>query len=356
MPNGEKISTIGFGVGNLEYVSDNEIERIFSVGIERGMNFLDTCMSTDTAAYPIAKVIKGKREKLLLQNHFCISYPKGGYERVRDLNGVKDAFTKELKKYGTDYTDIGMIHFIDTDNDLDTVLNNRLIEYAYQLRKEGIIRYVGFSSHTPATCFKVLKAAKFDVMMLGINAAYDFEPSKSGLILSAERTAFYQECQKQGVAITVMKPYNAGQLLNAKTSPFKCAMTIPQCIQYALDRPAVVSCLVGAETLSELEATLNYYNSTAEERDYSFIGNLQRKDMTGVCVYCNHCLPCPAGIDIGTVNKYIDLIKTGDKIAADHYRKLSKHAGDCIGCSNCERSCPFGVNVRERMEEAKKLI
>lgn len=129
-----------------------------------------------------------------------------------------------------------------------------------------------------------------------------------------------------------------------------------ECIQYALDRPAVVSCLVGAETLSELEATLNYYNSTAEERDYSFIGNLQRKDMTGVCVYCNHCLPCPAGIDIGTVNKYIDLIKTGDKIAADHYRKLSKHAGDCIGCGNCERSCPFGVNVRERMEEAKKLI
>lgn len=135
-----------------------------------------------------------------------------------------------------------------------------------------------------------------------------------------------------------------------------CAMTIPQCIQYALDRPAVVSCLVGAETLSELEATLNYYNSTAEERDYSFIGNLQRKDMTGVCVYCNHCLPCPAGIDIGTVNKYIDLIKTGDKIAADHYRKLSKHAGDCIGCGNCERSCPFGVNVRERIEKAKKLI
>lgn len=260
MPNGEKISTIGFGVGNLEYVSDNEIEHIFSVGIERGMNFLDTCMSTDTAAYPIAKVIKGKREKLLVQNHFCISYPKGGYERVRDLSGVKDAFTKELKKYGTDYTDIGMIHFIDTDNDLDTVLNNRLIEYAYQLKKEGIIRYVGFSSHTPATCFKVLKAAKFDVMMLGINAAYDFEPSKSGLILSAERTALYQECQKQGVAITVMKPYNAGQLLNAKTSPFKFAMTISQCIQYALDRPA------------------------------------------GVCVYCNHCLPCPSGIDIGTVS------------------------------------------------------
>lgn len=77
MPNGEKISTIGFGVGNLEYVSDNEIERIFSVGIERGMNFLDTCMSTDTAAYSIAKVIKGKREKLLLQNHFCITFRTG---------------------------------------------------------------------------------------------------------------------------------------------------------------------------------------------------------------------------------------------------------------------------------------
>lgn len=40
-----------------------------------------------------------------------------------------------------------------------------------------------------------------------------------------------------------MKPFGGGQLLNAKTSPFKQALTRTQCIQYALDRPAVLTVL-----------------------------------------------------------------------------------------------------------------
>ena len=39
-----------------------------------------------------------------------------------------------------------------------------------------------------------------------------------------------------GVAITVMKLLGAGTLLKAESSPFGVAMTVPQCIQYCLDR------------------------------------------------------------------------------------------------------------------------
>lgn len=65
----------------------------------------------------------------------------------------------------------------------------------------------------------MLDAADFDVMFFGINAGYDYEPSETGLALSAERTALYQECAKRRMAITVMKPYNNGQLLDARLSP-----------------------------------------------------------------------------------------------------------------------------------------
>ena len=45
------------------------------------------------------------------------------------------------------------------------------------------------------------------------------------------------------------------------------------------------------------------------------LGTFTPKDMTGTCVYCNHCQPCPAGLNIGLINKYYDLAKAGDAMA-----------------------------------------
>ena len=41
----------------------------------------------------------------------------------------------------------------------------------------------------------------------------------------------------------------------------------------------------------------------------------------------------------------------GDTMAAGHYEKLEKHAGDCIGCGHCDRRCPFRVRQSEKMKE-----
>ena len=86
-------------------------------------------------------------------------------------------------------------------------------------------------------------------------------------------------------------------------------------------------------------------------KDYSVIGTLVPKEAEGSCVYCNHCHPCPAGLDIALINKYYDLAKAGDKLAVDHYRNLEKKASDCIGCGHCDSRCPFHVSQTQRMKE-----
>lgn len=352
LPSGDEISTVGIGVGNYGYagVSSAEIEKIFASAMEAGVNFFDTCMSLSAPSESIAKAIRGKRDKLIMQNHLCVCYPDGNYAHTTRLPEVKDCFAQELKKYGTDYSDIGIIHFVDEDKDIPEMVNNGIVDYAFQLKKEGIIRNVGFSSHTASVARKMLDVADFDVMFFGINAGYDYEPKDDGLELSVERTGLYRECAGRGMAVTVMKPYGNGQLLDNRLSPFGKSMTIPQCLQYALDRPAVVSCLVGAVTEREMSETLRYYETGITERDYSFIGGLQQSEMAGSCTYCGHCHPCPAGINIASVNKYYDLAKVGDKLAAQHYRALEHHASDCIGCGLCEQRCPFHVKAKERME------
>ena len=75
------------------------------------------------------------------------------------------------------------------------------------------------------------------------------------------------------------------------------------------------------------------------------------KAAEGVCVYCNHCAPCPMGLDVGLINKYYDLANMGDALAGEHYRTLEKHASDCVACGHCDSRCPFHVHQVQRMQQ-----
>jgi len=124
-------------------------------------------------------------------------------------------------------------------------------------------------------------------------------------------------------------------------------------IKYVLDRPAVLSALPGVTSAEEVKKVLEYYKASDEDKDYSIIGTATPSEAVGRCVYCNHCAPCPVGINVSLVNKYYDLAKLGDALAADHYKKLSLHAGDCVQCGSCNSRCPFKVNQTDRMLEIK---
>ena len=103
--------------------------------------------------------------------------------------------------------------------------------------------------------------------------------------------------------------------------------------------------------LSTHAPELAYLDATPEERDYSIIGSFTPDDAVGKCVYCRHCHPCPAGMDIGLINKYYDLSVQGDILATEHYETLEKRASDCIACGHCDSRCPFQVKQTERMRE-----
>ena len=163
-------------------------------------------------------------------------------------------------------------------------------------------------------------------------------------------------CEAEGVGISVMKPFHGGQLLSDETSPFRNALTRNQCLKYALDRPAVLTVLPGVRNLADLSELLKFGSAAPEECDYSVIGSFTPKSARGNCVYCNHCEPCPAGIDIGLINKYYDLSLAGDKMAHDHYSKLKIKADACISCGHCDSRCPFGVEQSVRMEKIAKYF
>ncbi len=348
----ERFSVLGLGMGGIQHTPPEEIEAIIRKAIDHGINFFDLCAGGAVYA-PFGRAICGRREKVFVQCHFGAVYDeKGEYGWCRDFETIKKTFQWELETLGTDYVDFGFLHCVDEDADFDKLVSIGVLDYLRDLKAQGVVRHIGFSSHTPSVANRILDTGLIDMMMFSINPAYDFEQGDEyGIGSVRERQELFRRCQKEGVGISVMKPFFAGQLLTADQSPFKAAMTHAQCLQYALDRPGVLTAVPGVQTMAHLDQLLSFLTATAEEKDYGLIGAFTADTITGTCVYCNHCQPCPAGIDIGLVNKYYDLALAGDAIAANHYDKVQVKAGACLQCGHCEQRCPFQVKQMARMKE-----
>ena len=255
-----------------------------------------------------------------------------------------------------DYTDFGYVHCIDEDADFENIMRGGLFDYMRDLKRQGVIHHIGFSTHTPAMAHRFLDTGEIDLFMFSINPAYDYSKGAYGKGAAEERAALYARAAQMGVGITVMKPFAGGQLLDARRSPLSVALTRYQCIQYALDRPAVLSCLPGVGSVQDVKDLLGFYTTEVAERDYSVLSQATPANALGRCVYCNHCAPCPMEIDIGLVNKYYDLAKIGDDFAKSHYEKLSIRADACVQCGHCESHCPFQVKQMARMEQIKSYF
>ncbi len=350
LPKGmEEISILGLGNSSLGAAGEKEMEETLALALESGINYFDMA-SSDAAPFPVfGRVMESCRDKVYFQIHFGADYHTGKYGWTLNPEAVKRSVDWQLAQLRTDYIDFGFIHCIDEEGDLEQFLSCGTLEHIQDLKAQGVVRRIGLSTHTPAIASRVMDMGLIDMLMFSINPAYDYRHGEYAIGATDERMELYLKCQKEGVGISVMKAFSGGQLLNAKTSPFKKALTEYQCIQYALDKPGVLTVLPGVRGKKDLERILGFLSASQEERDYSVIGSFTPREAEGSCVYCNHCQPCPAGLDVGLINKYYDLACAGDAMAKSHYLNLEKKASACIGCGHCDRRCPFHVEQTERM-------
>ena len=118
--------------------------------------------------------------------------------------------------------------------------------------------------------------------------------------------------------------------------------------------------LSGARTPEELAASIAYETAPESERDYAAaLAALPRISWKGHCMYCGHCAPCPKGIDVASVTKFLNLARAQGEVpetVREHYAALPHHASVCVGCRACERRCPFTVPVVENMGRAAALF
>ncbi len=371
---GLMVSEIGFGAEWMERHSAQECKEVLEKAESLGINILDCWMSNPDVRTSLGQALAGRREHWYIQGHIGSTWQDGQYVRTRDVDKCRAAFEDLLARLGTGYIDLGMIHFIDTEEDWNAAMNGPFLDYVRQLRESGVIRHIGMSTHNPAMAKRAAESGIVEMLLFSVNPAFDLLPPTDNLDnyfaeeydaglggIDPARAELYRVCEREDVGITVMKPYAGGRLFDAVRSPFGVALTPVQCIHYCLTRPAVAAVMAGYDTPDHVEQAAAYETASDAEKDYATVlAHAPRHTFgQGECTYCGHCRPCPVHIDIAMVNKYYDLARMQPEVPATvkaHYLALEPRADACIGCQSCESRCPFSVPIAERMKKAAELF
>ena len=62
----------------------------------------------------------------MIQGHLCTVYEDEQYTRTRDIEKTKRSFEDLLHRLQTDYIDVGMIHYVDSEEDSRLCLAGKL--------------------------------------------------------------------------------------------------------------------------------------------------------------------------------------------------------------------------------------
>jgi len=354
------ISEISLGTEWLHKKKQEDITGVIKEAIKQGVNYFDIIFNFDHFLEKISAAIKGSRENIIINHHLGSSEYNEKYKKTRSIKKCKEHFERFLEIMGTDYVDIAFIHFIKTRKEFDECWKvGGVKDLALQLKEEGKTRFIGLSTHRMDIGIDAAISGDVDVIMIQINLANHSHP---------QRHEFLTTCAKHGVGVISMKPFAGGKLLqkNKKmTFPQYITaghpieerkmsedITSTQCLHYILSQVGISTIVPGAANLEELNDCLAYYKATDEECDYSKLVKDFNEYTTGECVYCNHCQPCQADIDIGPMFRLFDSAqyeKTTE--LQQQYEAMDAKASACIECGDCEERCPFDVKVIDKMRE-----
>jgi predicted aldo/keto reductase-like oxidoreductase len=310
----------------------------------------------------------------MIAGHLGAAYKDGQYYRTRDKSICEVFFHDLLRRLQTDHIDVLMLHYVDEAGDYDVVFNTEgILDLAKRLQKEGKVRFIGMSSHRVPSSLKAVTSGNIDILMYPVNPAFDTlpgdilwedtkkdewhnEPSNPATEPVIERRELYHACAVHNIGIIAMKPYAAGRLFRPENVS-SIVLTPVQCLHYALSQPGVCTTVPGCKTVVEMKAALAYLNATEEDKDYSALNVNTLWKLQGSCMYCNHCLPCPVGIDIGTTTRLKDTATySKDDRIISQYEGLIVKASECTQCGICMERCPFGVDVIVNMLKAINIF
>jgi len=338
---GIRVSDVSCGA--ISFFEPNVMRYAYDLGV----TYFDTAesyLNTKSESF-IGQALKDVRDKVAITTKHAYM-PQQQIRREDIIRRVEAS----LKRLQTDYVDVAMVHSLE---DL-TLLKNEEIQAAYsQLKKDGKVRFTGFSTHSPKLTLKQALENDFAQVILTVYN-HDEGPQVKPLI---------EQVRSKGIGIVAMKVFAGGKQGNLK-SLINQEVSYPQAaIRWVLSNPNLDCCIVTMSSYSHVEEYVATSGKPLNKADLRVIAEYQRQVGNRYCrVSCSECLSsCPNNVAVNEVLRYKMYFEDYrmEKEAMRYYAKLeeSKKPLHCANCSGyCESACAYGLKVKEKLIRAHEIL
>ncbi len=157
---GEELSILGFGGIVVMDETTGESSNIVAEAVDRGVNYFDVAPSYGNAQERLGPALAPYRNKC-----FLACKTEG---RTRDAS--RKQLEESLRLLKTDHLDLYQFHALTKMTELDTVLGpGGAMETMEAARREGKIRFIGFSVHSAETALAAMDRYPFDTILFPLN-------------------------------------------------------------------------------------------------------------------------------------------------------------------------------------------
>lgn len=361
------LSILGFGCmrfpKNGNSVDMEETEKEILYAIEQGINYFDT-----------AYIYKGNEEVLgtILEKNQIREQVKIAtklpHYMIKSVEGLEKSFQEQLRRLKTTYVDNYLMHMLPDVHIWNKLVRMGVLDWALEKKASGQIRNLGFSYHGNTRQFiELIDAYEWDFCQVQYNYMDEFsQAGRDGVRHAASK----------GIPVIIMEPLRGGRLVNnlppkaeeifAKAKPKRSPAEWG--LRWLWNQPEVSCILSGMNSMEMLEENIRIANSVkmneltdADMQMYEEVKAAINDKIKVGCTGCGYCMLCPAGVDIpGSFRcynvRYTDNFFTGmrEYLMCTTFRSERTNASLCKKCGKCERHCPQGIPIREKLEEVQK--
>ncbi len=366
---GNQISVLGYGCMRFTKTAGaidmDKAEAELMAAYEKGINYYDTAYIYGGSEAALGKIFEknGIREKINIAT-------KLPHYLMHSMDAIEKCFQEELSRLRTDYIDYYLMHMLNDVKTWEKLVDMGILEWIREKKASGAIRQIGFSYHGNTESFcKVVDAYDWDFCQIQYN--YLDEHAQAG------RKGLNHAAAK-GIPVIIMEPLRGGKLVNnlpekAKTlfaeypkkySPAEWAF------RWLWNQPEVTCVLSGMNSMEMLEENIRVASecqvgefTPEDDKLLAQIVDVINSKMKVGCTGCGYCMPCPMNVDIpGAFASYNVSAIDGKKEAwyehlrSSTFRKDATSISNCIGCGKCEKHCPQGIQIREELKAAEKIL
>lgn len=361
---GIETSLLGFGCMRFPTIDgkidEERSEKLLDEAYARGVNYFDT-------AYPYHG-----RESEPFVGRVLDKYPRDSYYLatklpcwdVKTLDDAKRLFDFQLERLHKDYVDFYLLHALGRDR-WRSMVELGVVDYCEELKRQGKIKYLGFSFHDSYEVFEEIATYKdWDFCQIQLN--YMDTDEQAGL-------KGYELTEKLGIPLVIMEPVKGGSLANLPdeiTKQFRElapeASTASWALRWVASLPNVKVVLSGMSDEAQVSDNLNTFTafkslSDEEQTVVKNVSDMLRSRVNNGCTGCNYCMPCPAGVNIpynfkiwNTFGIYANEGSSKWQWSNDIEEK--EKAFNCIKCGKCEKSCPQKLPIRQHLEQLQQEL